>query len=180
MPLVTNESDIKQESAFNKLRDGSVITLLSNAYEIKSHFLKDKNKSALCQGEACILCKKGLKSNREFYYLASVQNEGQPISVAVTKIPSTIVISMNENEKKLKSDKRNYSWIAGKTGEGLQTRWSVVRGDNAPKMDAKTLEQNNKKLVETMDQREAEMDTTYNELIFTDGETPGDVDISQK
>ena len=145
MGLVTNEQEEKRPSQFLKLEDKSKLTIFSNLYKAKTHFLKAKNTSVLCQGEKCYFCNAGVKSRMEyFYYGLANEEEG------IVRVPASVFYILNDNERVLDIDKRDSIWIISKKGSGLKTEYGVVRGKEAG-VPTIPMEDANKKMSKVLD-----------------------------
>lgn len=146
MGLTRDEQSIKQPSDFLKLERENEIILKSNAYVMDTHWLKWAKKSVLCIGaKECVFCKNNDPIRKETYYLGSVNGED-----GMVRLPITIIASMNGIEKMLKrkdetKDKRNYSWLVVKEGEGIETKYTTSK-DEAVEVNSEEIEANNKKL----------------------------------
>jgi hypothetical protein len=149
MGLITDEQTVKSPSEFLKLEAENDVALLSNVYQIKSHWINSQKTSVACLGEKCSLCAGGQKFRMEYYYFGSVNGEK-----GFVRIPATVFFTMNKVESFLKKkdpkiDKRSYSWLVMKSGEGRDTEYATSKNDLV-KIDMKEIEENNEKLVKVM------------------------------
>lgn len=172
--LITDEQKEKKSSSFLKIEDGSVITLKSNLVKTRTHFLREEKTSVACIGKDCFFCQKGVNFRNEYFYWGTINGDE-----GLVRLPATVFFDLNESERVLKKSKRNFEWIISKTGSGLQTRYSVVRGSDVQELSEKELKKNNEKLLKTINAYEKTMRERYDELstkskgeIFDDEEIP--------
>lgn len=132
--FILDEQKISSSSVFLKIQDGSKIRLKSNLVRIYTFYDEKTKKSILWEKEI------KEKPRQEFFYFGEI--DGQE---GVIKLPMSVFIAMNDTERLIGKSKRNFEWIIGKKGEGLQTRYSVVKGDNIEITDEE-IQKNNERL----------------------------------
>lgn len=166
MPLIQNEQEEKAKGQFIKLEDKAKFVLLSNMYKIDVHFLPEKKMSVLCQEENCNYCKYKHQANTQYYYYASVNTEE-----GVVRIPASVFFQLNENERLTGKDKRSSEWYLSKKGEGINTKYTVAKGDIVEKSD---VDQANEKLGSIMIAYEGKLQENYKSTMssFVDDEEP--------
>lgn len=178
MTLVTDEQTIKAPSEFLKLDKENSVLLLSNVYMTKSHYLQDKKKSVACHGlkEGCHYCKK-TPPRHEYYYFAMVNGEK-----GILRIPGGVFFSMNQLEKVMKGgkNKRDYSWIILKEGEGLETKYTCSKDEPIPEGEVKPeeIEKNNETLSTKIREYEARLEKNH-QLFLADTTPTGEPDGSE-
>jgi hypothetical protein len=157
MPMITNEQSEKKANDYVKLDKENTVTLLSNVYKVESHYVQEKKRSVACKGEGCKICAEGkYKKRAEYYYVANVNGiEG------ILRLPASSFFDMNKIEGMTKKDKRSYSWLIIKEGEGLDTRYTTSKDE--PIADAAPVEKNNEKLEKIMTLYEKGLNERYNE-----------------
>jgi len=157
MPLVTEEQDEKRPSQFIKLEDKSKLTLYSNLYKAKTHFLKARNTSVLCVGDSCVFCGMGMKSRMEYFYYGNVDGEE-----GIVRVPASVFFALNENERVLEIDKRSSIWVISKKGSGLDTEYGIARGKEAGTPTI-SLEEANEKMTKVLDNYVKSLEQKYRE-----------------
>lgn len=178
MGLVTEEQKEKRPSQFIKLEDKSKVTLFSNLYKIKTHFLQGNNTSVLCAGEGCFYCDQGVKARMEHYYYGLVEN-GKESEEGIVRVPASVFFALNDQERVLEIDKRDSVWVISKKGSGLDTEYGVARGKEAGKPPV-SIEEANKKLITVLDNHVKNMKERYLELSKqSDFDMPEEEDISE-
>lgn len=155
MGIVKNEQEEKRPSQFIKLEDKSKLTILSNLYKTKTHFLKAKNTSVACKGDDCRFCAGGLKSRMEYFYYGVVDKEE-----GIVRVPASVFYAINDQERVLEIDKRDSVWIVSKKGSGLDTEYGVARGKEAGTPPI-TIDEANAKLAKVVDNYVKNLDQKY-------------------
>lgn len=132
--FIFDEQNFIPRSVFLKINDGSKIKLKSNLLGIDTFYHK-KTKQR-------ILWEKGIneKKTRELYYFGEVDGEN-----GVIRLPISVFLSMNETERLIGKSKRNFEWIISKKGEGLNTRYTTIKGNEVLITDEE-IKKNNEKL----------------------------------
>lgn len=149
--VVTNEQDVQKESSFVKLQDGSKFQLLSSLVQLQTCYIPSKG-SILWDDQ---LLKRGLSPRIEFFYLAKVTN-GKQEEEGIIRLPKSVFYSLNENEKFLGKSKTQYEWMLSKKGTGLETTYSVVRGNDA-EVTQEVVDENTAKMLETLTKYEVKL-----------------------
>lgn len=158
--LIKKEQEVKRPSFFLKVENGCKVILQSNLIRIKTHYLEDSKQSVLCLDNDCYFCDQGLNSRNEYLYLGTLDGEKGFI-----RLPASLFYSMNENERLLNKSKREMEWIISKKGVGKATRYSAVRDSNV-KPDPKEIEENNKRLLDSMNRYEAGLRQRYDKAVM--------------
>ncbi len=137
--LIFDEQEVKtKKSNFLKITDGAKVRLKSHLIKLLTFFDNKTKKSILWD-------KKTKQEPRvELYYWANVNGEE-----GVVRIPASVFVAMNEVERLMKKSKRDFEWIIGKKGEGLGTRYNVVRGEEV-KVSEQEVKEADKKLFEIL------------------------------
>lgn len=156
MPIVKDEQKIKQQGLFLTIEDGSKVVLLSHLYTVVTQFLEAHKTSVIYVKDGAF---SEVQPKTEYLYYGRVNGEE-----GIFRLAGGVFFDMNNNEKKLDKDKRNFEWIVGKEGVGKQTRWSAVRGNDVTPPTEKEIEEYTKKLVTTMERYEKTLTEKYNEL----------------
>lgn len=155
MPIVKDEQKIKQ-GLFLTIEGGSKVVLLSHLYTVKTQFL-EAHKASVIYVEDGVFSE--IQPKTEYLYYGKVDGEE-----GILRVSGGAFFDMNNNEKVLGKDKRNFEWIIGKEGVGKQTRWSAVRGKDVTPPTDKEIEDYTKKLVSSMERYEQTLTEKYNEL----------------
>lgn len=170
MPLQKEEQKVRNPSDFIKLEDGDVLVIQSNVFELTSHFLQAEKTGVICGGDGCYFCEQKLSQRREFFYLGKVND-----SVGIIRIPATVFYSLNGQERSVQKnpknkgkDKRDYGWIIGKTGSGLDTEYSVTKDEAVERPSELEMDENNNKLVKACEKYEAGLEQKAVEIITQD------------
>ena len=166
METVTQEQDVKRPSLFLKPTNGSVLTLKSHLVKIKSHYLEAEKKSVLCSSENCLLCARGDKVNQEFYYWG-IRGDGEHVIAGPIQVPGSVFFSMNEAEKLLKKDKRQIMWVISKQGEGKNTKYTTIRGDDVAPEAEEVVQEQTAKLERVLQKYEDTLQQRLNEYLAT-------------
>lgn len=174
MPLNKDEQSIKPPSEIIKLEDGDVLIIQSNVFDLTTHYLQSIKKGVLCGGEKCYFCNQDIRQRKEFFYYGKVNDQ-----VGIIRLPASVFYSLNAQERALQKsgkmqnkEKRDFEWIIGKTGSGMETEYSVTRGDNLERMDDAELEANNEKLVKFGERYEQKLANQGAEIISQDTSEP--------
>lgn len=177
MPLVTNEQKEKKEGQFLRAEDGDIVQLMSNLYKVVSVYVKEKKTSVAFLSEDSEAVVEGGSINKEFYYFAKVKRPDAEVS-GIYKLPASCFFAMNDNEKKLKKSKRAFEWIIGKTGAGLQTKYTTVRGENVKEPTKAEMEVFNDKLSKALTAYEKNLINKYREN-FGDADQWNEADVRE-
>lgn len=161
MPLISDEQSERRPSQFLKLEDKAKLTILSNLYKVKTHFLQGQKVSVKCVGEDCYFCSAGVKARMEFFYFGKVNDvEG------IVRVPASVFFQINESERVLEMDKRQSVWVVSKKGSGLETEYGVARGKDAGESSLE-LSQANAKLTQVLDPYTKNLEDKYKEYAQT-------------
>jgi len=165
MPIINDESTVKQPSQFLKYEvgdGGNELMLLSHLYKIDVHFLPSAKRSVVCKGEECFYCKQGIAKRSEYNYLLNLNGE-----VGVMDIKPSVFYNIQGISKAQKKDPRQISWTIVKTGEGLNTEYMTSKNDNLSVEDFKKvteeLDANTDKLSILMKAKEKQLEENYNQ-----------------
>lgn len=156
MPIIKDEQKIQQKGLFLTIEDGSKVVLLSHLYTVVTQFLEAHKTSVIYVKDGAF---SEIQPKTEYLYYGKVNGEE-----GILRISGGVFFDMNNNEKKLEKDKRNFEWIIGKEGVGKQTRWSAVRGKDVTPPTASEIEEYTKKLETSMKKYETTLTAKYNEL----------------
>lgn len=133
--FIKDEQKIEtKKSSFLKLEDGCHLQILSNLISFSTFYNKE-NKQVILWAQGV-----NEKRRQELYYWAKVNDQE-----GVLRLPMSVFLSMNETERLLKKDKKNFIWIIGKKGQGLETRYNVIKGEEV-KITDDEIKKNNEKL----------------------------------
>lgn len=170
MPLQKEEQKVRNPSDFIKLEDGDILVIQSNVFELTSHFLQAEKTGVICGGDGCYFCEQKLSQRREFFYFGMVNGVQ-----GVIRIPATVFYSLNGQERLIQKnvknkgkDKRDYGWIIGKTGSGLDTEYSVSKDDVVDRLNDLEIDENNLKLVKACEKYQAGLEQKAGEIIMQD------------
>ncbi|MCX7911231.1 MAG: hypothetical protein N2505_06625 [Endomicrobia bacterium] len=133
--FIVNEQEIAKSSVFLKIKDGCRLKILSNLISFSTFYDKKTNQR--------ILWAQGINERRrqELYYWVEIDGKE-----GVLRIPMSVFVAMNDTERLIKKDKKNFIWIIGKKGEGLQTKYNVIKGEEIKPPTKEELKSNNEKL----------------------------------
>jgi hypothetical protein len=152
-----NEQKIKKPSFFLEIEDKCVVVITSKLFRFQSHYIESARKSVACVGQDCVFCK-SIRPRTEYIYAGSVNGD-----FGVIRLPASVFFDMNENERLTKKDKRHQSWIIGKTGQGLDTRYKAVALETVKITDS-DIEKNTVMLTEKLKIYANLLEKSYNEL----------------
>lgn len=164
MPLITDEQAVKQESLYPKYDKTNRLILLSNLYKIKFHYLDNVSQSVLCKGkDECGFCEAGkYPAKDEFNYFVNLNGQK-----GIMNIKPSVFFSLNELEEATGKDKRHVKWLILKSGEKLNTKYTVSKDDNLTAEEIAENEENllinNEKLGQAMTRREEVLEEKYNQ-----------------
>lgn len=169
-----NEQKVKPQGQFFKLQDKDKVTIESKLIRINIHYLKGlgengKDVSVACMGKECVFCKTNA-SRTEYLYLGSVNGEK-----GVIRLPASVFFTMNENERLSEIDKRSTIWVIGKTGQGLETKYSAVPTKPFTITDKRVAE-NTAQLQKVLASYADRLEQKYNELAKNAPKENGEVE----
>jgi len=172
MPYIEDESKVKRPTDFTKLEDGDVIILQSKVYSIPTHFLATEKRSVYCIGDGCYFCGKDMKARDEYFYYGLVNGEK-----GIMRVPATVLYSIAGQEKLIKKnpktkdlDKRDFEWIIGKTGSGLDTEYTVMKNDKITRISDDQMEKNKTVLITILTKYENMLKEKAMEIVAQDKE----------
>lgn len=174
-PLVDNEQSVKRPSDWLKYEAENTLMLLSNVYIVKSHYVKAEGRSVACMGDTCKICQDGKnKPTSEYYYVVLLNGQK-----GILNVKATPFFDMNKIEKIKKKDKRHFTWLVYKEGDGMDTKYTTSKDDEIPEdqMTSKTeLRKNNDHLTDVVSAHEKNLVERYNEMfglapVKTEGDT---------
>lgn len=164
MKVIDNEQNEKREGQFLKIEDKSKIILKSKLVLFETAYPSDDVKTILWDDR---LNEKGVAKRKEYIYWGSI--DGQE---GIIRVPASIFFSMNEAERVADMDKRDVEWIVSKSGQGKQTRYTIIRGKDA-KSTKEVIDANTEKLMKVMVAYEAKLKEKLEDYLkhgsFTDG-----------
>jgi len=170
MPYYDDESKVKRPTDFIKLEDGDVIILQSNVYTIATHFLNDIKRSVLCGGDGCYFCQNGNQMRYEYYYHGLVNGKK-----CIIRMPASVFYQISNQEKFIqkkdkKLDKRDFDWGISKEGSGLNTKYTVTKGDRIKRVDDSVFEANKKSLINIVSKYEKRLEEKALEIVAQDSQ----------
>jgi hypothetical protein len=172
MEIIKNEQKVKNPSLFLKVNDKSKIVIKSHLIRLFTVWIENDRKTILWSEEID-------KSDRrqEFYYWAIVDGDE-----GVLRLPASIFFTMNENERLMEKDKRDFEWSISKTGSGLKTKYEAVRGKEI-KVNLKEIDENTEKLKNILTKYEARLRESMKEYLNNKEELDepnGDEDVNSE
>ena len=163
MGFVTDESTIKQQSAFPKYEigtEGNDLILKSNLYQIPFHFLISVNRSVKCIGEGCKYCEAGEPKRSEYNYYVSLNGQ-----LGTLDIKPSVFFAIQDIAKAQKKDVRQISWTVIKTGQKTDTKYTTSKNDNLTSEEFAKAQAEiasfNEKLEKLMVKHEAQLTENY-------------------
>lgn len=177
-----DDSQIKR-SEFLQLKDGDIITFLSNGYALDFHYIEMRNNQTVKKSVAFVgvnsqAMKEGYSKRKTYYYLATI-SDMQSARDGVVEVKAPVIYDINdklsEYKKHLKeagktdeeikqlADKRNWSWRVKKEGTGKDTRWTAEQGDEVLSVMI-DVEAANEQLGSTMEAYESFLVEQYHEV----------------
>lgn len=160
MPLITNEQGEKKESLFLKYEPENNLIIKSHLYKTVSHYISSIKKNVACHEEDCAYCLKNYRKRVEYNYFVFLNGQD-----GVMDIKPSVFFSINAIERAAKKDKRQMSWLVIKSGQGLDTTYTVSKDDNLSKEDWDRAESEiptfDAKLDKLMSVRETKLEEAY-------------------
>ena len=138
---------LKTEAGDNRIR------LCSKPLELKLHESGQGSgyKAALCKGDKCELCGKGVKTKYKYAYIVLNRKDGKPyVYEAPLSVFKQIIAFATDPEY---GDPEQYDLTIKRSGEGLETNYMVIA---SPKKVALTDEE-----LETLGQSGISLETAY-------------------
>src|SRR3990167_3723196 len=125
MPLVQDEQKEKKESLFLKYEAENILLLKSHLYKINSHYLKDHKSYVICKEKDCGFCDLGHTKRTEYNYYVSLNGQ-----MGILNIKPSVFFAIQAISKASKKETRQISWLVLKSGQGLETEYTVSKDNN--------------------------------------------------
>lgn len=183
MPAVKNDDLIVREFTIKRMQVDKPLIILSELWTTKEHFIEYDahgtkiNKSVLYVGDDSEAVKNGFQVNEKWYYYGIMDGEkciiSMPPSVgyAINKALKhpEVIAKYGENPSK-----RQFVWVASKTGAGKETRYAAKIAGEAPTLSAQDLEVNTNAFNSYMADYESLLKRRYFEVFATETKTTTD------
>ena len=162
MPVIIDEQSEKKESLFLKYEPENTLALKSHLYKMFFHYLKKAEKSVACKDRECVFCSSGVNKRTEYNYFVNLNGQD-----GVLNVKPSVFFAMQAIAKASKKDIKQISWLVIRTGQGLETEYTVSKNDNLTEDEwekvREEVEEYTERLSKIIESKEAALARTYEE-----------------
>jgi len=148
-------------------------------YKLNFHFINEVKKSVACKGDECHYCQAGEQKRTEYNYWVNLNEQD-----GLLNVKPSVFFAIQQISRASKKDFRQISWLVIKSGQGLDTEYTVSKDETLTADEYKKikieLDKNTNTLTKLMEVRENKLLESYDEYMGEVSKKPkkGNEDIN--